>query len=141
MSNNKEKNEQNIVDKEVFDTFFRENYCQVEYSSVSSDFEEAVDGGLEWLFADGTDFSKVTEENFIIYLRSAAYGEFESIVEDAFDTINPEIMDAVMDVSMTSENEDEITAVYWNTCDDLLKKFLKELYKTKISKLVEEKKR
>ena len=46
-------------------------------------------------------------------------------------------MDAVMDVSMTSENEDEITSIYWNTCDDLLKKFLKELYRTKISKLIE----
>ena len=128
---------ENIVDKEVFDTFFRENYCEVDYNSVRSDFEEAVDGGLEWLFVDDTDFSKVTEKNFILYLRSAAYGEFEASVEEAFDTINPEIMDAVMDVSMTSENEDEITSIYWNTCDDLLKKFLKELYRTKISKLIE----
>ena len=34
---------ENIVDKEVFDTFFRENYCEVDYNSVRSDFEEAVD--------------------------------------------------------------------------------------------------
>ena len=89
------------------------------------------------IFMKRADSNIVTEKNVILYLRSAAYGEFEAIVEEAFDTINPEIMDAVMDVSMTSENEDEITSIYWNTCDDLLKKFLKELYRTKISKLIE----
>lgn len=128
---------ENIVDKEVFDTFFKENYCEVDYKSIKNDFEEVTEGGLDWLFTDGTDYKKLTEKNFIIYLRSAAYGEFEAIVEEAFDAINPEIMDAVMDISMTTENEDEITAVYWDTCDALLKKFLKELFRTKICKMLQ----
>lgn len=128
---------ENIVDKEVFDTFFRESYCEVDYKSVRNDFEEVLGGGLDWLFADYTDFGKITEKNFIIYLRSAAYGEFEAIVEENFDMINPEIADAVMDVSVTAENEDEITSAYWDKCKELLNQFLKELYNTKIAKMIE----
>lgn len=121
------------MDKEVFDTFFRENYCPLEYKNVQTDFEEVAACGLEYLFTDGTDYSKITEKNFIVYLRSQAYGEFEAIVEEAFDALNPEIVDAVMDLSISSENEDELTAVYWETCEDLLKSFLKELFKTRIA--------
>ena len=128
---------ENIVDKEVFHTFFRESYCEVDYKSVRNDFEEVLGGGLDWLFADYTDFGKITEINFIIYLRSAAYGEFEAIVEENFDMINPEIADAVMDVSVTAENEDEITSAYWDKCKELLNQFLKELYNTQIAKMIE----
>lgn len=54
-------------------------------------------------------------------------------MEDAFEMLNPEITDAVMDISMSMEREDEITAVYWKTLEDLLKQFLKQLYAEKFA--------
>lgn len=125
------------VDKEVFDTFFKENYCEVSYSDVRNDFLEIAERGLDALFIDSADFAKISRKNFIVYLRGETYGEFEVIVETAFDTINPEICDAVMDVSTTMENQDEITEVYWETCEKLLKDFLGQLYEEKISDMIE----
>ena len=31
-----------VIDKEVFDTFFHESYCKVDYENVRTDFEEVV---------------------------------------------------------------------------------------------------
>ena len=132
-----DKENKQLIDKEVFDTFFRENYCEIEYENVKSDFEEIAARGLEELFTDDTDITRVNEKNFIIYLRSYTYGEFEAILEEVFDSLNPEILDAVMDISDTMEEQAEITAIYWDTCENLLKTFLKELYRTKISKMIE----
>ena len=61
------------------------------------------------------------------------YCQLEGCVEDAFEMLNPEITDAVMDISMSMEREDEITAVYWKTLEDLLKQFLKQLYAEKFA--------
>lgn len=124
------------VDRDVFNTFFKENYCEIEYSNVRNDFFEIAERGLDELFTDGTDYFKITRKNFILYFRSETYSEFEAIVEEAFDSINPEIMDAVMDVSTTMENEDEITEVYWETCDKLLKDFLGQLFEEKIADMI-----
>ena len=54
-----------VIDKEVFDTFFRESYCELEYAQVKTDFEEIADRGLDELFAQDTDYSKLTEKNFL----------------------------------------------------------------------------
>ena len=120
------------IDQNVFNTFFKENYCEVEYSNVRNDFLEIAERGMEELFTDNTDFSKLTRKNFILYLRSETYCEFEAIVDETFDSINPEIADAVMDVSTTMEKEDEITEVYWETCHKLLNDFLGMLYEEKL---------
>lgn len=125
-----------VIDKEVFDTFFHENYCKVDYENVKKDFEEVIRCDVEELFIDTTDFSKITKKNFIVYLRSYVYGEFEAIMEEVFDSLNPEIADAVMDVSTTMEEQDEITAIYWNTMEELLKKFLGQLFDEKIDAMI-----
>lgn len=131
-----EEEKTSVIDKEVFDTFFRESYCELEYTQVKADFEEITDRGLDDLFAQDTDYSKLTEKNFVIYMRSDVYCEFEAIVEEAFDALNTEIVDAVMDVSTTMDDEDEITGAYWDTNEELLKKFLRQLFREKIAPML-----
>ncbi|MDD6157479.1 MAG: hypothetical protein PUB52_10740 [Lachnospiraceae bacterium] len=128
------------MDAEVFEIFFRENYCPVEYGNVKADFEELAGAGIGELFAEDTDFSKITEKNFVVYMDGAAYTEFEQILDDTFDALNPEILDAVMDLSDTTGNPDEITEIYWETKSKLLKEFLKNLYDEKLAKMIEENK-
>lgn len=132
------KENENVIDKEVFDTFFHENYCKVEYENVKPEFEEILTCGVEELFIDTADFSKITKKNFIVYLRSYIYGEFEAVVEEVFDSLNSEITDAVMDVSSTMENQDEITSLYWNMSEQLLKDFLVKLYEEKIEAMIKD---
>ena len=128
------------MDAEVFEIFFRENYCPVEYGNVKADFEELADAGIEELFGEDTDFTKITEKHFVVYMDGAAYTEFEQILDDTFDALNPEILDAVMDLSDTTENPDEITEIFWETKSKLLKEFLKNLYDEKLAKMIEENK-
>ncbi len=49
------------------------------------------------------------------------------------DDLNPEILDAVMDVTEAQEDGDEITEVYWDTQRELLHDFLLRLYDEVIS--------
>lgn len=120
------------IDKEVFDTFFRENYVPVDYATVREEFYE-ITADKEEVFSEELDDKPLTEKNFILYMRSDIYCQLEGCVEDAFEMLNPEITDAVMDISMSMEREDEITAVYWKTLEDLLKQFLKQLYAEKFA--------
>lgn len=126
-----------VIDKEVFDTFFKENCCELEYDNVRQEFEAAVEGGLEAFFTDETDITKITEKNFIVYMKGDIYCEFEAIVEENFEALNPEVVDAVMEVTATMENGDELTEIYWETLDTLLKNFLVELYRTVIARLID----
>ena len=120
------------IDKEVFDTFFRENYVPVDYATVREEFYE-ITADKEEVFSEEIEDKPLTEKNFILYMRSDIYCQLEGCVEDAFEMLNPEITDAVMDISMSMEREDEITAVYWKTLEDLLKQFLKQLYAEKFA--------
>lgn len=120
------------IDKEVFDTFFRENYVPVDYATVREEFYE-ITADKEEVFSEELEDKPLTEKNFILYMRSDIYCQLEGCVEDAFEMLNPEITDAVMDISMSMEREDEITAVYWKTLEDLLKQFLKQLYAEKFT--------
>lgn len=120
------------IDKEVFDTFFRENYVSVDYATVREEFYE-ITADKEEVFSEELEDKPLTEKNFILYMRSDIYCQLEGCVEDAFEMLNPEITDAVMDISMSMEREDEITAVYWKTLEDLLKQFLKQLYAEKFA--------
>lgn len=120
------------IDKEVFDTFFRENYVPVDYATVREEFYE-ITADKEEVFSEELEDKPLTEKNFILYMRSDIYCQLEGCVEDAFEMLNPEIIDAVMDISMSMEREDEITAVYWKTLEDLLKQFLKQLYAEKFA--------
>ena len=120
------------IDKEVFDTFFRENYVPVDYATVREEFYE-ITADKEKVFSEELEDKPLTEKNFILYMRSDIYCQLEGCVEDAFEMLNPEITDAVMDISMSMEREDEITAVYWKTLEYLLKQFLKQLYAEKFA--------
>ena len=120
------------IDKEVFDTFFRENYVPVDYATVREEFYE-ITAVKEEVFSEELEDKPLTEKNFILYMRSDIYCQLEGCVEDAFEMLNPEITDAVMDISMSMEREDEITAVYWKTLEDLLKQFLRQLYAEKFT--------
>jgi NTP pyrophosphatase (non-canonical NTP hydrolase) len=136
-----EKNQAGTIPEnnmETFHTFFKENYCDIEYRVVRREFLEIAERGLDELFADHTDFSKITRKNFIVYLRSEAYCDFEAVVIETFDAINSEIADMVLDVSLNMEREDEITGEYWETCDKLLKEFLGQLYEEKIAAMIVE---
>ena len=126
------------ITKEVFDVFFKENYCEIDYRDVKNEFEEIADRTLEELFTDETDITKVNRRNFVIYLQSDVYCEFEDVLEEVMDVINPEVMDAVMDVSATTSNGDEITEIYWDTKDKLRKDFLALVYDAKIAPKIAE---
>ena len=84
------------IDKEVFDKFFIENYCVVDYTTVYCDFEAAV--------------------------------------QEAMDDLNPEILDAVMDIMEFQDDGEEVTEKYWEMLRELLKEHLLQLYDEVISK-------
>ena len=126
------------ITKEVFDVFFKENYCEIDYRDVKNEFEEIADRTLEELFTDETDITRVNRRNFVIYLQSDVYCEFEDVLEEVMDAINPEVMDAVMDVSATTSNGDEITEIYWDTKDKLRKEFLGLVFDAKIAPKIAE---
>ena len=126
------------ITKEVFDVFFKENYCEIDYRDVKNEFEEIADRTLEELFTDETDITRVNRRNFVIYLQSDVYCEFEDVLEEVMDAINPEVMDAVLDVSATTSNGDEITEIYWDTKDKLRKDFLGLVFDAKIAPKIAE---
>ena len=86
------------IDKEVFDKFFKESYCTVEYETVKEEFERIASAGND-LFTGSYEARNLNRENFILYLTSDSYCDFEAAVQEAMDDLNPEILDAVMDVT------------------------------------------
>ena len=112
------------IDKEVFDKFFKESYCTVEYETVKEEFERIASIGND-LFTGSYEARNLNRENFILYLTSNSYCDFEAAVQ--------EILDAVMDVTEAQEDGDEITEVYWDTQRELLHDFLLRLYDEVIS--------
>lgn len=120
------------IDKEVFDKFFTESYCPVEYATVKEEFEEIAAAGNE-IFTGSYEARNLNWDNFILYLTSEAYCDFEAVVQEAMDDLNPEILDAVMDVTESQPDGDEITEKYWEMQRELLNDFLKQLYDDVIS--------
>lgn len=124
---------ENKIDKEVFDKFFTESYCSVDYETVKEDFESVASAGND-IFTGSYEARILNRENFILYLTSESYCDFEAIVQEAMDDLNPEILDAVMDVTEAQTDGDEITEKYWETQRELLNNFLLRLYDEVISK-------
>lgn len=124
---------ENQIDKEVFDKFFTESYCTVDYAIVKEEFEAVAALGND-IFTGSYEAKNLNRENFILYLTSESYCDFEAIVQEAMDDLNPEILDAVMDVTEAQPDGDEITEKYWETQRELLNKFLLQLYDEVISK-------
>lgn len=121
------------IDKEVFDKFFEESYCVVDYENVKEEFEAVASAGND-IFTDNYEAKNLNRENFILYLTSGSYCDFEAIVQEAMDDLNPEILDAVMDLTEAQPDGDEITEKYWETQRELLHDFLLRLYDEVISK-------
>lgn len=121
------------IDKEVFDKFFEESYCALDYENVKEEFEAVVSIGND-IFTGSYEARNLKRENFILYLTSESYCDFEAIVQEAMDDLNPEILDAVMDVTEAQPDGDEITEKYWETQRELLHEFLLRLYDDVISK-------
>lgn len=115
------------ITKEVFDKFFIENYCPVEYATVKKEFEEIAGMGND-IFTGSYEARNLNRDNFILYLTSESYCDFESIVQEAMDDLNPEILDAVMDVTEAQPDGDEVTERYWDTIRELIHDFLLCLY-------------
>ena len=95
------------IDKEVFDKFFTESYCPVDYTTVKEEFEQIASVGND-IFTGSYEARNLNRENFILYLTSEAYCDFEAAVQEAMDDLNPEILDAVMDVTEAQEDGDEL---------------------------------
>ncbi len=124
---------ENQIDKEVFDKFFTESYCIVDYETVKEEFEAIASAGND-IFTGCYEARNLNRENFILYLTSESYCDFEAAVQEAMDDLNPEILDAVMDVTEAQPDGDEITEKYWETLRTLLHEFLLRLYDEVISK-------
>ena len=107
----------------VYGSFHKEGFLYAyKIASVGND-----------IFTGSYEARNLNRENFILYLTSEAYCDFEAAVQEAMDDLNPEILDAVMDVTENTPDGDEITEKYWDTQRTLLKEFLEKLYDEVIS--------
>ena len=57
------------IDKEVFDKFFTESYCPVDYTTVKEEFEQIASVGND-IFTGSYEARNLNRENFILYLTS-----------------------------------------------------------------------
>lgn len=121
------------ITKEVFDKFFIESYCVVDYATVKESFEEVASAGND-IFTGSYEAKNLKRNNFVLYLTSDAYCDFEAIVQEAMDDLNPEILDAVMDITEMQDDGEDVTEKYWETQRELLKEFLGKLYDDVISR-------
>lgn len=119
------------IDKEVFDKFFTESYCPVDYETVREEFERIAQAGND-IFTGSYEARNLNRDNFILYLTSGSYCDFEAAVQEAMDDLNPEILDAVMDVTEAQADGDAVTEKYWDVQRELLHTFLLQLYDTVI---------
>ncbi len=115
------------IEKEVFEKFFTESYCPVDYETVREEFIRIAQAGND-IFTGSYEVRNLNRDNFILYLTSESYCDFEAAVQEAMDDLNPEILDAVLEVTEMQPDGDEITEKYWETQRELLHTFLLHLY-------------
>lgn len=115
------------IEKEVFEKFFTESYCPVDYETVREEFIRVAQAGND-IFTGSYEVRNLNRDNFILYLTSESYCDFEAAVQEAMDDLNPEILDAVLEVTEMQPDGDEITEKYWETQRELLHTFLLRLY-------------
>ena len=115
------------IDKEVFDKFFKESYCTVEYETVKEEFERIASIGND-LFTGSYEARNLNRENFILYLTSDAYCAFEEIVENAVDALNQDIADVIAEIGNELSFDNSVTEIYFDNMEKLVKRFLDCLY-------------
>ena len=89
------------IEKEVFEKFFAESYCPVDYETVREEFIRVAQAGND-IFTGSYEVRNLNRDNFILYLTSESYCDFEAAVQEAMDDLNPEILDAVLEVTECS---------------------------------------
>lgn len=116
---------QNTKDKASFEKFFDENYIPVEYAMVKNDFHElAEEYGRDMFTEDYLAKGRIRKEDYILYMKNEVYCAFEEIVENAVDSLNQEIADAVLEIGNELEFDNSVTEVYFDNMENLLKRFL-----------------
>ena len=96
------------IDKEVFDKFLKRVTAPSNMRRSRRSLSGSHRSGND-LFTGSYEARNLNRENFILYLTSDSYCDFEAAVQEAMDDLNPEILDAVMDVTEAQEDGDEIT--------------------------------
>lgn len=122
-------------DKNSFDEFFREMYVPLDYRSIREDMRAAAETGWDLFTEEYQQMHHLKKENYILYLTSDAYCNFEEIVEAAVDMLNPQVADAVMEISAGAGYDSSITELYFDTIDTTLKEMLDALFDDVLVKL------
>ena len=115
-------------DKESFEEFFKEMYVPIDYKSIREEMREAAKAGWDLFTEEYQQVHHMKKENYILYLTSDAYCTFEEIIENAVDMLNPEVSDAVMEISAGVSYDSSITEIYFDTIETSLKEMLDCLY-------------
>ena len=112
-------------DKEYFEKFFDENYIQVEYAVVKHEFNEVAEEDGRDMFTDEyLAKGRIRKEDYILYMKNDVYCMFEEIVENAVDSLNQDIADAVSEIGNELDFDNSVTEVYFDNMEKLLKRFL-----------------
>lgn len=122
-------------DKESFEEFFQQSYVPVDYQSIRSEMREAAAGGWELFTEEYRQRGVISKKNYVLYMTSDAYCTFEEIVEQAVDELNSGIADVVMEIGNEMEFDNDITEIYFDTTEKLLKEMLDALYDDVLCKL------
>lgn len=115
-------------DKESFEEFFKEMYVPIDYKSIREEMREAAKAGWDLFTEEYQQVRHMKKENYILYLTSDAYCTFEEIIENAVDMLNPEVSDAIMEISAGVSYDSSITEIYFDTIETSLKEMLDCLY-------------
>ena len=115
-------------DKESFEEFFKEMYVPIDYKSIREEMREAAKAGWDLFTEEYQQVRHMKKENYILYLTSDAYCTFEEIIENAVDMLNPEVSDAIMEISAGVGYDSSITEIYFDTIETSLKEMLDCLY-------------
>lgn len=115
-------------DKESFEEFFKEMYVPIDYKSIREEMREAASAGWDLFTEEYQQVHHMKKENYVLYLTSDAYCTFEEIIENAVDMLNPEVSDAIMEISAGVSYDSSITEIYFDTIEKSLKEMLDCLY-------------
>lgn len=115
-------------DKESFEAFFQEMYVPIDYKTIQKEMREAAEPGWELFTEEYQQIHHIKKENYILYLTGDAYCTFEEIIENAVDMLNPEVSDAVLEISAGMDYDSSITEIYFDTTEKLLKEMLDCLF-------------
>lgn len=119
-----------------FEELFKNTYVPLEYKMLKNDFEEIVKKHSKNFFND--DFpgmESVTRDNYAAYLDMEVYGELEDCLDEAFGTVNQDLLDIVMEIGSNADYDSNAVSIYYDEMDKLMKEFLGILFDTTICRM------